>query len=198
MRLKYILLLAASLIFTQACGSAPAMPDEAPTVEVPNADDAARDAKSDLDDATFVPLEGLANAAVPMSNVMTAGQPTLEQFAQIKAMGVTTVINLRMDGELDWDEGKVVTELGMKYVSIPVAGADGLTQENVQAMYMALAEGAEERVLLHCGSSNRVGALFALGGVWLEGKSAEDSLKFGKEAGLAGLLPNVEALLSAE
>jgi protein tyrosine phosphatase (PTP) superfamily phosphohydrolase (DUF442 family) len=87
----------------------------------------------------------------------------------------------------------------MSYVRIPVAGAADLTRINVELLDTALrvAEPAG-RVLLHCVSGNRVGALLALRENWLYGASPEDALALGRAAGLTSLEPETRKLLGLE
>ena len=82
------------------------------------------------------------------------GQPTEKALRELKAQGVTTVINLRSPEEMariGFDEARLVSELGMKYVYIPMRGTaefpyspDGLKKFTDA---MAAADG---KVLLHC------------------------------------------------
>jgi len=55
-------------------------------------------------------------------SIATAGQPTQDQFLEIKETGVKVVINLAMpDGANALaDEGSIVSRLGMVYIHIPV------------------------------------------------------------------------------
>ena len=61
----------------------------------------------------------------PRPGLYTAGQPAADDWAAIAARGVGTVIDLRAPGELkDRDEAAEVRSAGMRYVAIPVAGAE--------------------------------------------------------------------------
>jgi len=185
MRMKrslWALLPAALLLFT-ACRSeqavevaAPPEPEPAPAVE-------------------WVDL--VPKGKLPMEGVLTGGQPSSEELATLAENGFRTVINLRQPDEKGTaGEEETVEGLGMGYLSIPVAGAEGITEENALALAAALEE-AERPVLLHCGSGNRVGALLALMAYHLEGRSAEEALAFGREGGLTRLEPAVRESLEA-
>ena len=119
------------------------------------------------------------------TGVLTGGQPSVEQLEAAAGYGFRTVINLR--GASEGGTGREeVEQAGMSYVSIPVEGVAGLTVENAQALVDAL-NVAEYPLIVHCGSSNRVGALFALKAFHLDGRSAEDALEIGRRAGLTRL-----------
>ena len=130
---------------------------------------------------------GLSNGRRLSETLVTGGQPddaTLERAAEA---GVTTVISLRQPSEPGFEEEKAKVEaLGMTFVSIPVAGAEGVTEENASAVDQALEE-ADGEVMLHCGSGNRVGALLALRAFHVDDASAEEALTLGREAGLTRL-----------
>ena len=141
--------------------------------------------------------ELLPNARQTFEGVLAGGQPSPDQLEAARAAGFRTVINLRVPGERDTHgEPERVEALGMSYVSIPVQGADGLTEENARRLARALEE-AEYPVIVHCGSGNRVAGLFALKAFYLDGKSAEQALAIGAQAGLTRLEPAVEERLAA-
>ena len=58
-------------------------------------------------------------------DMFIGGQPTEKALRELRAKGVTTVVNLRMPEEMaqvGFDEAALVKELGMKYVHIPMRG----------------------------------------------------------------------------
>ncbi len=131
----------------------------------------------------------LPNGSEPLADVTTSGQPTAPTFEALAARGYTSVIDLRRPSEdRGFDEQAVVEGAGMSYVNLPI-GRDGITWENASALDKALAEKTGP-VLVHCGSSNRVGALIALRAK-MAGASDEEALKLGREAGLTSLEPVV-------
>lgn len=88
--------------------------------------------------------------------VYMAGQPTPEGLARAKSLGVTRIINLRTQMEMDnrdvvpFDEAVAVESLGLEYVHIPLGGPNTpYTPAAVDQLAESLA-GAEGNVLLHC------------------------------------------------
>jgi len=142
-------------------------------------------------------LPELPNAGQPFPQIATAGRPSAEQFALAKERGVRTVVNLCPHSEpAAYDEPSLIQELGLQYVNIPIAGAGDLNEDNARRLADALAQ-AEGAALVHCASSNRVGALFALKAFWLDKKSAEEALAIGRAAGLKAMEPAVRQLIGA-
>jgi len=98
-------------------------------------------------------------------DMFIGGQPTEKALRDLRARGVTTVVNLRMPEEMarvGFDEAAVVKELGMKYVYIPMRGTAenpyGPKQLDAFAAAMAAADG---KVLLHCTIAWRASHLWA-------------------------------------
>src|SRR5204863_2347980 len=58
-------------------------------------------------------------------DMFIGGQPTEKALRELRAKGVTTIVNLRMPEEMaqvGFDEAALVKELGIKYVQIPMNG----------------------------------------------------------------------------
>lgn len=140
---------------------------------------------------------GVRNATMPVAGLVAAGQLTEEQMDALGEMGYRTFVSLRPEAEegAGWEEVHVA-EHDESFSRVPVAGADGLTRENVERLHSLLEEAGEEGAVLYCSSSNRVGALLALRAHWIEGASPEEALALGRRAGLRGLEGPVTELLA--
>jgi len=151
--------------------------------------------------ATDLPVElnGIQGLQHPSENLYTAGQPPPASFAVFAKEGVRHVINLRPPAETpDFNEAAIVTQENMAYYNIPISGAADLTRDNVMLLDNLLSKIGDEKVLLHCSSSNRVGALVALRAAWIDGAAAEEAIKVGQRHGLTKLQPKVEHLLTGQ
>jgi len=139
----------------------------------------------------------IPRALAPFPDLLTGGQPSAEQLALASEEGYRTVVNLRgrgEEGELP-DEAAQVRELGMEYVSIPVADAADVSEENARRLAEALANPEALPAIVHCRSGNRVGALFALKAGLLDGATPQEALDTGLASGLTGLEPLVRERL---
>jgi protein tyrosine phosphatase (PTP) superfamily phosphohydrolase (DUF442 family) len=140
-----------------------------------------------LDQTANLATLDIANLNHPVENIFTSGQPAQEAFKGIADSGINVVVNLRPHSELDWNEQAVVESLGMTYINLPVAGAEGITNENAIALSTLLAKLEGKKVLVHCSSSNRVGALNALSAHQKNGGNIDASVDEGKKWGLTRL-----------
>ena len=148
------------------------------------------------DSPAKVDLEQLVvtGKVAPVGGITPAGQPDAAALKVFADNGYGAVIDLRRPGEdRGLDEKAAVEELGMKYVAMPI-GTDGINYESARALDELLA-GFDEPVLLHCGSSNRVGALLALRAS-LAGADDEEALRIGQKAGMTSLEPAVRDALA--
>ncbi len=137
----------------------------------------------------------IANFSTQTNIIFSSGQPTQDQVAILADAGIRHVISLRTEGELDWDESSLVESLGMEFHSIPVSGRDGVTSANAQSLELLLANLDGQPVLLHCGTSNRVGALKAVT-AHDGGASIEEALVVGRRWGLTGMEQSVRDTLT--
>jgi uncharacterized protein (TIGR01244 family) len=98
-------------------------------------------------------------------DMFIGGQPTEKALRELRAKGVTTIVNLRMPEEMTrvgFDEAALVKELGMRYVHIPMSG----TPENPYGpkaldTFAAAMASADGKVLLHCTIAWRASHLWA-------------------------------------
>ncbi len=138
----------------------------------------------------------IPNAKTPLPNVLTGGQPTPKQIEQAQAAGYKTIINLRTANENGtWDEASKAKELGMHYINIPIAGENGLSKENANALMSAIQKHADHPVMVHCGSGNRIGALFAIDAKFNKNQTTKEAIETGVNSGLTSLKPAVEKYL---
>ncbi len=141
----------------------------------------------------------LMNLNTPESNALASGQPTPEQIAVLAKAGVKHVVSLRRPDEIDWDERAVVEANGMQFHSIPVAGLMGVTKENATKLEDLLNSFGNEPVLVHCGSSNRVGALKTLASLEAQdAASLEAAFAEGRRWGLTGMESSLREKLNSQ
>jgi uncharacterized protein (TIGR01244 family) len=98
-------------------------------------------------------------------DVFIGGQPTERALRELRAQGVTTVINLRSPPEMTrvpFDEAALIKELGMEYVYLPMRGTSELPYSPAAVKSFATAmSNAKGKVLLHCTIAWRASHLWA-------------------------------------
>jgi len=126
----------------------------------------------------------LPNGACPIPGVATAGQPPAAAWAELAAAGYRTVVDLRAPEEpRDHDEPEAVRNAGLEYIAIPVQ-LQTLGDAEFSAFREVMRDASRRPIMVHCATSNRVGALllpyFALD----EGYSLRDATAMAVDAGL--------------
>jgi len=106
----------------------------------------------------------------------TAGQPTREQFAAVKAAGYEVVINL---ATLDpphalADEAEIVRAQGLEYIHIPVVWK-APTSADLDAFFDAMQRNQERSCFVHCIANMRVSAFLFLYRVIEEGMEIDEA-----------------------
>lgn len=135
-----------------------------------------------------IPQLTMGYSAQPYDNIVTGGQPTPEDMILLKQAGIDTVINMRMPGEqAEFNAAQAAENAGLNYIAMPVAGEAGISLDAARELDAVLGE-LQGNTLVHCATSNRVGALFAVRAALIQGKSQEQAISEGRAAGLSGLL----------
>lgn len=115
-----------------------------------------------------------------------SGQPAEADLKTFAEFGVKTVINLRTQQEIEglgFDEAALVKEAGMKYLNFPM-GRELPAGDSLEAIFSAIDRAPGESILIHCASSNRVGAIWGAFSRTRLGLSADDAVARGKAAGM--------------
>lgn len=124
-------------------------------------------------------------------DIWLAGQPGAEDFALVEDAGIATVINLRKTDEpVGFDVAACVADNDMLYANPAFRSPDELTDELFGELRELLRE-APRPLLLHCGSANRVGAVWIPWRVLDKGVELEQAVAEAKEIGLRS--PEYEA-----
>lgn len=134
--------------------------------------------------------------------VYIAGQPSEEAMRSLVADGVTVVINLRTQREMDdrqevpYDEEALLRQLGVDYVHVPIGGKDNPpTPDKVDQVAAALAS-HQGKALLHCTVAWRASNMWAAYLIRHRGVDPETALS---EAGRVNLeRPQYAQLLDAD
>lgn len=134
--------------------------------------------------SAFQAVSGVANACQILPNVITGGQPTAEQLRALKEAGGAIVLDIRDPMESrPVDEARLVRQLGMEYVNIPVRA--GALDDSILERILGVLRGAGDRtVFFHCGSGNRVGGALIPHFILDQGLEEQDAVEQAMRVGL--------------
>ncbi len=100
-----------------------------------------------------VPIDnvaGISNLTAVDGHLWRGGAPSEEGYRNLAAAGVTTVVDLRAEDGLGAD-ARLVSELGMQLVSIPIRDGQAPSSDKV-AQFLAATQEAGGTVFVHCGA----------------------------------------------
>ncbi len=84
-------------------------------------------------------------------------------MAQLRKLGVQTIVDLRESGERADAEKKVVEALGMRYVNVPMKGFHTPDPEQVAKVLQIIDDSASGPVFVHCRrGADRTGTVVAI------------------------------------
>lgn len=146
-------------------------------------------ARADQQQAPPVPTERFNRVD---ERLYRGAQPTEAGFRQLREMGIKTIINLRMEpDQIRTDEKRIVEELGMKYVSIPVEDGNFFTRSRtipddaIRTFFRILDDEEHGSVFVHCHrGADRTGALVAFYRIGRQGWDAERAAKEARDIGM--------------
>jgi len=116
--------------------------------------------------------------------VCTAGQPSMEDLVRLKAQGIRAVINLRRPSEHNAEEETAkMRELGLRYINIPVDGAN-IQNAQVAEFLKAAEDPANHPLFIHCTTANRVGGFWMIYRVLVDKLPLEEAEAEARKVGL--------------
>lgn len=132
------------------------------------------------------PVAGEFNVLRRQGNHYFAGYPTEAGLRELADRGVTTVIALKTPAQVKaaraMDADAVAESLGLRMIWLPTA-ANTFSRADVDAFAEAY-EDTSGPLLIHCGSSNTVGGLWAEYLHLYHDVPIEEALERGREVGL--------------
>jgi len=129
---------------------------------------------------------GVRNYTRVDATVACAGAPSLEAMPELKRLGFAAVINFRLASEPGADveaEGETARSAGLKYIHLPFEAASP-EPAVVEAFLKAVVDPANQPVFIHCGSANRVGAMWLIKRVVVDGWDLEKATAEAETIGL--------------
>lgn len=120
-------------------------------------------------------------------HVYRGAQPSANGFRELAQLGIKTVIDLRLIGEHSQaDEQKLVTNLGMRYISVPMAGMSTPKDDQVTAVLALLRDTTSGPVFVHCKrGADRTGMVVAVYRISQDGWENKKALSEAKSYGMS-------------
>ncbi len=132
-------------------------------------------------------------------NIYVGGQISADDFKDIKAAGISVIINNRPDNEepaqfSSSDAAQLAHKHGIDYHYLPMANGQPLP-DNLVEDFKTLIENTDGRVLAHCRSGMRSSIIWALGQIPAGTISVDEAIEKARAAGIP--LANARAVLES-
>lgn len=114
-----------------------------------------------------VEIEGFRDVIAKTGHIYISGQPDSTALGWLKSQGVSTIVNLRTQPEMDnrnsvpYDEKATIENLGLEYIHIPLGGDEQPYNPQAVKTFAEALENAEGKVLLHCTVAWRASHMWA-------------------------------------
>jgi uncharacterized protein (TIGR01244 family) len=131
-------------------------------------------------------IAGVRNFSRVDATVGCAGATDPSAMAALKKDGFVSVVNLRVATEpgADVDAGRAAAQAaGLKYIHLPFNAA-APDDKVVDGFLAAVADKSNQPVFIHCGSANRVGAVWMIKRALQDGWPVEKARAEGEAIGL--------------
>ena len=128
--------------------------------------------------------EGVPNYTRVDATIACAGATPPEAMAYLQEQGFASIINFRTDGENGETNaaGKAAAEAaGLKYIHLPFRQPSA---EVTESFLETVVDPANQPAYIHCGSANRVGAMWLIKRVKVDGWSVDDATTEAEAIGL--------------
>ncbi len=149
-------------IFLAAClAAAAARPAHAQTVADASAQHAMARASLGAP-AEKLRLAGVSNAGKVSEMLLRGAQPSAQGLAELKKLGVTTIVDLRGNsGPVAWERAQAES-LGMRFVNIPVRGWSAPSDAQAAKFLQLVQHDPTQKIFMHCHyGEDRTGVMVA-------------------------------------
>jgi uncharacterized protein (TIGR01244 family) len=120
------------------------------------------------------PAAGIENFGKVNDNYYRGSQPDAEQFADLKKLGIKTIIDLRKDSVAQAVDS--ARAAGLNYINIPLTTKQAATAEQVKYFLKLVNDQANWPVFVHCkGGRHRTGEMTAIYRITNDGWTADQA-----------------------
>ena len=137
-------------------------------------------------DLTKEEVPGIRNYTRVDATIACAGATSLDALTELQRRGFAAIVNFRTEGENGAQPAAAAeraAELGLKYFHIPFRGS-APTVEAAEEFLSVIADPANQPTFVHCGSANRVGAMWLIKRVKMDGWDVERATTEAEAIGL--------------
>jgi tyrosine-protein phosphatase SIW14 len=135
--------------------------------------------------AKKISIPGVPNAGKISDSLFRGAQPDVSHLAELKKLGITTIVDLRRESSQTREREKNQAEsLGIHFISIPVAGFSTPTSAQLAEFFTAVRGIPLQKIFVHCQfGEDRTGLFIASYRIafdhWTPNQAMSEMLDFG-------------------
>ena len=100
--------------------------------------------------AEKIKIEGVPNAGKISDALFRGAQPSAQGLAELKKLGVTTIVDLRGNsGPVAWERAQAES-LGMRFIDLPVSGWSPPSNAQVAQFLKLFQQDPAQKIFVHC------------------------------------------------
>lgn len=123
--------------------------------------DPAKPSSSDSMGPMVVPGIALSNFGIVDGRIYRGEQPKKDEYEALRSLGVTTIIDLRLDAKKNAKD--LAEAAGLTYVNIPIDDHKQPSDDDVARFISLLESTPNDKVYVHCaGGRHRTGSMIAI------------------------------------
>lgn len=135
--------------------------------------------------AQKISLPGIPNAGKVSDSLFRGAQPHFSNLAELKKIGITTIVDLRAEFRDTRDQERLQSEsLGIHFVSLPVGGFSNPTSTQLAEFFTLVRNSSAQKIFVHCEfGQDRTGVFIAAYRIafdhWSADQAVSEMLAFG-------------------
>jgi tyrosine-protein phosphatase SIW14 len=125
-----------------------------------------------------ISLPGIHNAGKVSDQLYRGAQPSLSSLAELKKLGITTIVDLRAEFQNTSKQERQQTEsLGLHFVRIPVGGFSNPSSAQLAEFFSLIRATPAQKIFVHCAfGDDRTGVFIASYRIAFQHWSADQAL----------------------
>jgi protein tyrosine/serine phosphatase len=129
-------------------------------------------------------------------NLFRGGMPTDDALAELKALGVGLIIDLREEGSARQAEKQRVEQLGIRYAHVPMRALSAPRPSEIQQVLSLILHESSAKVYVHClRGKDRTGTVIACYRIQHDGWDNERALAEARGYGMSRLETAMQAFI---
>ncbi len=138
------------------------------------------------EDSESTPAIHVRNFAIVNDHLLRGGQPEPDGFRELAANHVTLILNLREPGPGSEAERRLVEQLGMRYINVPIPRTSAPSMDEIKRVLALITPDDNGKTFVHClRGKDRTGTVIACYRIQHDGWSPQRAAAEARSMGMS-------------